>query len=89
MTNPKTKTDNSKSRTLLLFENILFVCCIVVIALRATSSEAPTPQSTPIQAAINDTVYSLCLSETLIFAFLLWCLAKLFEQVLAILKYFR
>ena len=79
MTNPKTKTDNSKSKTVLLFENILFVCCIVVIALRATSSEAPVPQSTPIQAAINDTVYSLCLSGTLIFAFLLWCLAKLFS----------
>jgi len=79
MTNPKTQTDNSKSKTVLLFENILFVCCIVVIALRATSSEAPTPQSTPIQAAINDTVYSLCLSGTLIFAFILWCLAKLFS----------
>ena len=33
----------------------------------------------PLQAAINDTVYSLCLSGTLIFAFLLWCLAKLFS----------
>jgi O-Antigen ligase len=80
MTNPKTKTDNSKSKTVLLFENILFVCCIVVIALRATSSEAPTSQSAPIQAAINDTVYSLCFSGTLIFAFLLWCLVKLFSE---------
>jgi hypothetical protein len=79
MTNPKTKTDNSKSRTLLLFENILFVCCIIVIALRATSSEAPAPQSSPIQTILNDTVFSLCLSGTLIFAFLLWCLAKLFS----------
>jgi hypothetical protein len=79
MTNPKTKTDNSKSKTVLLFENILFVCCIIVIALRATSSEAPAPQSSPIQTVLNDTVFSLCLSGTLIFAFLLWCLAKLFS----------
>ena len=77
--NPKTKTDNSKSKTLLLFENILFVCCIIVIALRATSSEAPSPQSSPIPTILNDTVFSLCLSGTLIFAFLLWCLAKLFS----------
>jgi hypothetical protein len=79
MTNPKTKTDNSKSKTALLFENILFVCCIVVIVLRATSSETPVPQSSPIQAVINDTVFSLCVSGTLIFAFLFWCLAKLFS----------
>jgi len=79
MTNPETKTDNSKSKAVLLFENILFVCCIVVIALRATSSEAPAPQPSPIQFVINDTVFSLCVSGTLIFAFLLWCLAKLFS----------
>ena len=79
MMNPKTKTDNSKSKTVLLFENILFVCCIVVIALRATSSETPVPQSSPIQAVINDTVFSLCVSGTLIFAFLFWLLAKLFS----------
>ncbi|MGA2071179.1 MAG: O-antigen ligase family protein [Sedimentisphaerales bacterium] len=79
MTNPETKIDNSKSKTLLLFENILFVCCIVVIALRATSSESPAPQGTPMQTPINDTVYSLCLSGTLIFAFLLWCLARIFS----------
>jgi len=79
MTNPKIKTDNSKSKTVLLLENILFICCIVVIALRATSSESPAPQASPIQTPINDTVYSLCLSGTLIFAFLLWCLAKIFS----------
>ena len=79
MTNPETKTDNSKSKAVLLFENILFVCCIVVIALRATSSEAPAPQPSPIQFVINDTVFSLCVSGTLIFAFLLWRLAKLFS----------
>jgi hypothetical protein len=80
MTDKKIKIDDSKGKFLRLLENFLFVCCIVVIALRATSSEAPVPQSTPIQAAINDTVFSLCLSGALIFAFLIWCLAKLFSE---------
>jgi hypothetical protein len=79
MTDTKTKIDNSKTKFLPLLETILFICCIAVIVLRAISSEAPVPQSMPLQAAINDTVYSLCLSGTLIFAFLLWCLAKLFS----------
>jgi hypothetical protein len=79
MTDTKIKTDNSKSKFLPLLETILFVCCIVVIAIRATSSEAPVLQSSPIQTILNDAVFSLCLSGTLIFAFLLWCLAKLFS----------
>ncbi len=79
MTDKKIKIDDSKGKFLPLLENILFICCIVVIALRATSSEAPSPQGTPIQTPLNDTVFSLCLSGTLIFAFLLWCLAKIFS----------
>jgi O-antigen ligase/tetratricopeptide (TPR) repeat protein len=78
MINSTTKTDSSKSKVLLLIENILFVCCVVVIVLRATYTEAPTPLSTQIQAALNDTVYSLALSGVLILAFLLWFLARLF-----------
>jgi len=78
MTNPTTKTDNPKSKALLLLENVLLVCCVAVIALRATSAEAPMPQSTQIHTSINDTVYSLALSGILIFALLLWVLARLF-----------
>jgi hypothetical protein len=74
---PTTKTDNPKSKTVLLLEDILFVLCLAVIVLRTTFTEAPTPQSTQIQAAINDVVYSLCISAVLIFAFLLLAFAGL------------
>ncbi len=80
MTDTKTKIDNSKNKFLTLFETLLFPFCIAVIVLRATSSEAPTPQSSPIQAILNDTVFSLCVSGILIFTFLIWCLAKLFSN---------
>ncbi|MGD0552538.1 MAG: O-antigen ligase family protein [Sedimentisphaerales bacterium] len=80
MTDTKTKIDNSKNKFLTLLETLLFPFCIAVIVLRATSSEAPTQQSSPIQAVINDTVFSLCVSGILIFSFLIWCLAKLFSN---------
>ena len=80
MIDKKIKIDDSKGKFLPLFEKILFVFCIVIIVLRATSSEAPVPQSSPIQAILNDTVFSLCVSGTLIFAFLFWCLAKIFSS---------
>ncbi|MGA2679970.1 MAG: O-antigen ligase family protein [Sedimentisphaerales bacterium] len=80
MTDTKTKIDNSKNKILTLLETLLFPFCIAVIVLRATSSEPPTPQSSPIQAVLNDTVFSLCVSGTLIFTFLIWCLAKLFSN---------
>jgi hypothetical protein len=80
MTDTKIKIDNSKNKFLALLEKLLFPFCIAVIVLRATSSETPIAQSSPIQAAINDTVFSLCVSGTLIFSFLIWCLAKLFAN---------
>jgi hypothetical protein len=58
-------------------ETALFVLCLVVISLRATFTEAPATLPTQIQAAINDTVYSLCLSGALISAFILWVLIRL------------
>ena len=78
MKNQKIKTD-AGGKFLTLLENILFVCCVVVIVLRATFTEAPTPQSSQIQAAINDAVYSLALSAILIFSFLLLFLVRLFS----------
>ena len=80
MTDTKTKIDNSKNNFLTLLETLLFPFCIAIIVLRATSSEPPTTQSSPIQATINDTVFSLCVSGTLIFTFIIWCLAKLFSN---------
>ena len=74
---PTTKTDNPRSKTVLLLEDILFVLCLAVIILRTTFTEAPTPQSTQIQAAINDVVYSLCISAVLIFAFMILAFAGL------------
>ena len=64
----------------MLLENVLFICCVAAIVLRATYTEAPSPLATQIQAALNDTVYSLALSGVLIFAFLLWVLAELFGR---------
>ena len=80
MTDTTIKTDSSKGKFLSLLGKILFVCCLAVIVIRATSSESPVPQSSPIQTIINDTVFSLCLSGTLVFSFLIWCLAKLFNN---------
>ncbi len=79
MTDTKIKIDKSKNKFPALLETLLFPFCIAVIVLRATSSEAPTPQSSPIQAVLNDTVFSLCVSGTLILAFLIWCIAKIFS----------
>ncbi len=80
MTDTKIKIDNQKNKFLTLLETLLFPFCIAVIVLRATSSEAPSPQSSPIQAALNDTVFSLCVSGILIFSFLIWCIAKIFSN---------
>jgi hypothetical protein len=80
MKNSTTKNDNTKNWFLLLLENVLFICCVAAIVLRATYTEAPSPLATQIQAALNDTVYSLALSGVLIFAFLLWVLAELFGR---------
>ena len=77
MKNPTTKTNLPENNAITLLQNVLFVVCLIIIVLRATFTEAPSPQSTQIQAAINDTVYSLALSGLLIFALLLWVLAKL------------
>jgi hypothetical protein len=80
MTSKKTKIEEPKGKFLPLFEKILFIFCIVVIVLRATSSEPPTVRSSPIQAIINDTVFSLCVSGTLISAFFTWLLARVFSN---------
>jgi tetratricopeptide (TPR) repeat protein len=64
-------------------ENFLFVVCLIVIVLRATFTEAPTPLSPQIQAAINDTVYSLVLSGVLFFALFLFLLIRLFTRRLS------
>jgi len=77
MTGPKIKTVDSDRRFSLL-DNALFVCILVVIVLRTTFTEAPSAQASQISGAINDTVYSLCLSAILIFAPLLWLTARLF-----------
>ena len=47
MTDKTIKNDDSKSKFLPLLEKILFVCCIAVIVLRATSSEAPVSAVVP------------------------------------------
>ncbi len=73
---PKNKLDNPKSYAMLLLENILFVVCVVVIALRTTYTETPTLQTSQIDSSLNGTVYSLCLSGILIFALLFLLLVK-------------
>jgi tetratricopeptide (TPR) repeat protein/O-antigen ligase len=78
MADKSIKTVTPENKALSLFDTALFIITLVVLALRTTFTEAPSPQSAPIQAAINDTVYSLSLSGVLIFAFLLRFLVRLF-----------
>lgn len=71
------KTKDEKGAKGTAVENVLFIICLVIIALRVTFTEAPTSQSTQIEAAINDMVYSLCLSGALILTFLIWVAVKI------------
>jgi hypothetical protein len=80
MTDLKKKNDNPKGSLFALFEKVLFVFCVVILVLRATSSESPVPQSNPIQTIVNDTVFSLCMSGAIGFAFFVWCIVKIFSN---------
>jgi membrane protease YdiL (CAAX protease family) len=79
MTGRKNKADKSTGTKGTLAENIIFVICLIIIALRVTFTEAPSSQSSQIEAAINDTVYSLCLSGTLILTFLIWLVVNIYK----------
>lgn len=79
MTGRKNKADKSTGTKGTAAENVLFIICLVIIALRVTFTEAPTSQSAQIQAAINDTVYSLCLSGASILTFLIWIVVNIYK----------
>ncbi|MFH1370690.1 MAG: O-antigen ligase family protein [Planctomycetota bacterium] len=83
MKNHKSKTDKPKITFVSLLENILFVVCLITIVLRTTFTEAPLPQTSQIQSAIHDTVYSLALSGVLLFSLLLLFLIRLFTRRLS------
>jgi len=53
-------------------EFVLLTFCLIVMALRATYTEAPTVSTSPLPGNISDTVYSLTLSGLLIGALVLW-----------------
>jgi len=72
MTKPTTNVDSHKSKSLRAVEYILFAACLCVIALRVTFTEGPSQQSVQLQAAVNDTVFSLSLSAVLILAVVVW-----------------
>lgn len=78
MKDAKPKPDKPKVVIASLLEILLFVFTLIIIVLRATYTEAPMPQTSQIQSAIHDTVYSLALSGGLIFSMLLLLLIRLF-----------
>ncbi len=65
-------TQYEKSKGQVIFEYVLLVICLCVIALRTTFTESPTAQSTTLPANLSDSVYSLSVSAVLIFAFVFW-----------------
>jgi hypothetical protein len=72
MTKAEINSNFSKSRTQVIFEYVLLVICLCVIALRTMFTESPTAQSTILPANLSDNVYSLTVSAVLIFAFVFW-----------------
>ncbi|MBN2018700.1 MAG: O-antigen ligase family protein [Sedimentisphaerales bacterium] len=90
MKDKKIKNNQAGNRKESLVESGLLILCLIVIVLRVTFTEAPTMQPTQIQAAINDTVYSLCLSGVMIFAFLfrflynLWTGRRSYRQLVLV-----
>jgi O-antigen ligase len=72
MTKAAFNSDLVKSKGQVIFEHILLVICLCVIALRTTFAESPTVQSTTLPGNLNDNVYSLAVSAVLIFAFVFW-----------------
>lgn len=61
-----------KSKAQAVFEYVLLSVCLCVIALRATYSEGPAPQTAAQPVNLSDIVYSLALSLALLAAFLVW-----------------
>jgi tetratricopeptide (TPR) repeat protein len=80
MKNQKAKSNNSKISLVTLFESVIFLLCLAVIVLRTMFTEAPSPLAPTIQAAINDTVFSLVLSGVLFLALILFVLVRLFTN---------
>jgi len=70
----------SKSRTQVIFEHVLLVICLCVIALRIIFTESLTAQSTTLPVNLSDNVYSLTVSAVLIFAFVFWLVWGLCSQ---------
>ena len=61
-----------------VFETLLLVLCLCIVALRVTYTEAPTAQTFTQASSLTDTIYSLTLSGLLIFAFVLWLAWRLY-----------
>ena len=61
-----------ESKSLKSLEYALLVFCLGIIILRAIYTEGPTMRSTTISVTANDSLYSLYVSASLFFAFILW-----------------
>jgi len=72
MPNAPTKSQPAKSRTIVVFEQVLLALCLCVLALRVTYTESPSGQSGSGWGTSVDTVYSLAVSAVLIFGFIVW-----------------
>jgi O-antigen ligase len=82
MTKAALNSDLAKSKGQVIFEYILLVICLSVIALRITFTESPSAQSTTLPANLSDSVYSLTVSAVLIFAFVFWLVWNLCSKKL-------
>ena len=72
MTKRPSKSDEPKSKALVILEYFLLALCLCVIALRVTLTESPTAQSPTGPGNLSDAVYGLSVSAVLIFSFILW-----------------
>jgi len=72
MTKRPSKSEEPKSKALVILEYFLLALCLCVIALRVTLTESPTAQSPAGPGNLSDAVYGLSVSAVLIFSFILW-----------------
>jgi len=72
MTKRPSKSEEPKSKALVILEYFLLALCLCVIALRVTLTESPTAQSPAGPGNLSDAVYGLSVSAVLIFSFVLW-----------------
>jgi len=80
MTKTQLNSNPTKSIPQVVFEYILLVVCLCVIALRTTFTETPNTQSVNQLINFSDPLHSLSISAVLILAFVLWFVLAFFRK---------